>query len=109
MAHWAEIDENNIVIRVTVGDNNDPDEGYKWLIDNLGGRWIQTSYNNNFRKRYAGIGFTYDELNDVFISPSPYPSWVLNKSFDWVAPIPMPTEGSWLWDETSISWQERLK
>ena len=108
MAHWAEIDENNIVIRVTVGDNNDPDEGYQWLIDNLGGRWIQTSYNNNFRKRYAGTGFTYEEVNDVFISPSPYPSWVLNESFDWVTPIPMPKEGNWLWDETSISWQERL-
>jgi hypothetical protein len=107
MAHWAEIDENNVVLRVTVGDNNDPDEGYQWLIDNLGGRWIQTSYNNNFRKQYAGIGFTYDELNDVFISPSPYPSWVLNTLFDWVAPITMPTEGNWVWDEPSVSWQER--
>jgi hypothetical protein len=69
MAHWAEIDENNKVIRVTVGDNNDPagDEGYKWLIDNLGGRWVQTSYNNNFRGIFAGIGMTYDEVNDVFI------------------------------------------
>ena len=107
MAHWAEIDENNVVLRVTVGDNNDPDEGYQWLMDNLGGRWIQTSYNNNFRKQYAGIGFTYDELNDVFISPSPYPSWVLNTLFDWVAPITMPTEGNWVWDEPSVSWQER--
>jgi hypothetical protein len=69
MAHWAEIDENNKVIRVTVGDNNDPagDEGYQWLIDNLGGRWVQTSYNNNFRGIFAGIGMTYDEVNDVFI------------------------------------------
>ena len=106
MAHWAEIDENNVVLRVTVGDNNDPDEGYQWLMDNLGGRWVQTSYNNNFRKQYAGIGFTYDELNDVFISPSPYPSWVLNTLFDWVAPITMPTEGHWVWDEPSISWKE---
>jgi hypothetical protein len=106
MSHWAEIDENNIVIRVTVGDNNDLDEGYQWLIDNLGGRWIQTSYNNNFRKQYAGIGFTYDEINDVFISLSPYPSWVLDESFDWVAPIPMPTEGNWVWNELGLSWQE---
>ncbi len=69
MAHWAELDENNKVIRVTVGDNNDPagDEGYQWLIDNLGGRWVQTSYNNNFRGIFAGIGMTYDEVNDVFI------------------------------------------
>jgi hypothetical protein len=71
MSHWAEIDENNIVLRVTTGDNNDPagDEGYQWLIDNLGGTWIQTSYNNNFRGIYAGIGFIYDEENDVFINP----------------------------------------
>jgi hypothetical protein len=107
MSHWAEIDENNIVIRVTVGDNNDLDEGYQWLIDNLGGRWIQTSYNNNFRKQYAGIGFTYDEVNDVFISPSPYPSWILDESLNWVAPIPMPTEGNWVWNELELSWQER--
>jgi hypothetical protein len=72
MSHWAEIDSNNIVLRVTTGDNNDPagDEGYQWLIDNLGGTWIQTSYNNNFRGIYAGIGFIYDEENDVFINPS---------------------------------------
>jgi hypothetical protein len=71
MAHWAEIDENNIVLRITVGDNNDPagDEGYQWLMDNLGGRWIQTSYNANFRDKYAAIGDTYDEINDIFVSP----------------------------------------
>lgn len=71
MSHWAEIDENNKVIRVLVGDNNDPngDEGYQWLIDNLGGTWIQTSYNNNFRGIFAGVGYTYDPVKDVFISP----------------------------------------
>ncbi len=71
MSHWAELDENNVVLRVLVGDNNDPagDEGYQWLIDNLGGRWVQTSYNANFRGVYAGIGFTYDEANDVFVEP----------------------------------------
>ncbi len=73
MAHWAEIDNNNIVLRVLVGDNNDPngDEGYQWLIDNLGGTWIKTSYNGNIRKNYAGIGYTYDEARDAFIAPSP--------------------------------------
>jgi hypothetical protein len=73
MAHWAELDSDNKVIRVTVGDNNDPngDEGYKWLIDNLGGRWIKTSYNANFRGKFAGIGDTYDEVNDVFVTPEP--------------------------------------
>jgi hypothetical protein len=69
MSHWAELDENNVVLRVTVGDNNEPDEGYQWLIDNLGGRWVQTSYNANFRGKFAGIGDTYDEEQDLFVSP----------------------------------------
>ncbi len=73
MAHWAELDENNTVIRVTVGDNNDPagDEGYQWLLNNLGGTWVKTSYNGNIRKNYAGIGYTYDEARNAFISPKP--------------------------------------
>ena len=78
MAHWAEIDENNIVLRVTVGDNNEPDEGYQWLIDNLGGTWVKTSYNGNIRKNFAGIGFTYDEIRDAFIPPKPEGNWILN-------------------------------
>jgi hypothetical protein len=71
MSHWAEIDENSKVIRVLVGDNNDPngDEGYKWLIDNLGGTWIKTSYNGTIRYNYAGIGYTYDAIDDAFIAP----------------------------------------
>jgi hypothetical protein len=69
MAHWAELDENNVVIRVTVGDNNDPSEGYDWIIENLGGRWIQTSYNSSIRGKFAGVGDTYDERKDEFISP----------------------------------------
>lgn len=71
MAHWAEINEENIVIRVVVGDNNDPngDEGLQWILDNLGGTWIQTSYNGTIRKNFAGIGYTYDETLDAFIAP----------------------------------------
>ena len=71
MAHWAEIDENNKVLRVTVGDNNDPsgDEGYQWLINNLGGTWVKTSYNGNIRKNFAGIGYTYDQARNAFIAP----------------------------------------
>ncbi len=71
MAHWAEIDQNNVVLRVLVGDNNDlaGDEGYQWLINNLAGTWIKTSYNGNIRKNFAGIGFTYDEALDAFIPP----------------------------------------
>lgn len=76
MAHWAELDDDNKVLRVLVGDNNDPagDEGYSWLIENLGGTWIKTSYNaatNGFRKNYAGIGYTYDPIDDAFIAPMP--------------------------------------
>jgi hypothetical protein len=73
MSHWAELDQNNIVLRVTVGDNNDPngDEGYQWLMENLGGRWKQTSYKGSIRKNYAGIGYTYDEVRDAFIPPKP--------------------------------------
>lgn len=91
MAHWAELDENNVVLRVLVGSNEEPDEGYQWLIDNLGGRWVKTSYNTKggvhltggvpLRKNYAGVGFIYDEQKDAFIPPKPeskYPM-VLNE------------------------------
>ena len=73
MAHWAELDENNKVIRVLVGDNDDPagDEGYSWLVNNLGGTWIKTSYNGNIRYNYAGEGYTYDPVDDAFIAPVP--------------------------------------
>lgn len=85
MAHWAELDENNIVLRVTVGDNNDPDEGYQWLIDNLGGRWVKTSYNHNIRVRYAGIGMSYNEELDAFIYPQCHPEATLDEvTCDWV-------------------------
>jgi hypothetical protein len=74
MSHWAEVDSKNKVVRVLVGDNNDSngDEGYKWLIDNLGGTWIKTSYNaeiNGFRGKFAGIGDIYDADKDIFIAP----------------------------------------
>lgn len=73
MSHWAELDDTNTVIRVLVGDNNDPagDEGYSWLIENLGGTWIKTSYNGTIRYNYAGIGYTYDPIDDAFIAPAP--------------------------------------
>ena len=91
MAHWAELDDNNIVLRVLVGDNNDPagDEGYQWLIDNLGGRWIKTSYNGNIRYNYAGLGFTYDPIDDAFIAPIPcqHPELLLNDLKRWECAI----------------------
>ena len=80
MSHWAELDANNIVLRVTVGDNNEPDEGYQWLLDNLGGTWVQTSYNKRIRKNFAGIGFTYDEVRDAFIPPKCHEIAQLNET-----------------------------
>lgn len=106
MSHFAELDENNTVVRVLVGDNNAPNEGYDWLVNTLGGRWVQTSYNSNFRKNFAGIGFTYDEERDAFISPKPYDSWLLNEeTCRWEAPIPYPEDGDlYSWDEPSQQW-----
>jgi hypothetical protein len=89
MSHWAEIDNNNKVVRILVGDNNDPagDEGYQWLIDNLGGTWIKTSYNGNIRKNYAGIGYTYDEARDAFIAPEPINAIGFNEdTCRWIVP-----------------------
>lgn len=119
MAHWAEIDNNSVVLRIVVTSNDDPDEGYQWLLDNLGGTWIKTSYNTKagkhltlgtkevtlengntvvlpdlvesgkpqFRKNYAGIGFTYDPIRDAFIPPKP-------------------TEGDWILNEDTCLWEE---
>lgn len=110
MSHWAEIDKNNIVIRVLVGDNNDPngDEGYQWFVKNLGGTWIKTSYNGNIRKNYAGIGYTYDAGRDAFIPPKPFDSWVLNEdTCQWEAPVAYPTDGKlYLWNEETTQWIE---
>lgn len=88
MSHFAELDAENKVIRVLVGDNNDPngDEGYQWLIDNLGGTWVKTSYNGTIRYNYAGIGFTYDAEADAFIAPRPncgHKELFLNDKFKW--------------------------
>lgn len=85
MSHWAEIDEDNKVIRVLVGDNNEPDEGEE-TIKSLGGTWIKTSYNGNIRYNYAGIGYTYDPIDDAFIAPMPecgHESLLLNKKKQW--------------------------
>lgn len=79
MSYWAEIDKDNKVIRVTVGDNNEPDEGYQWLIDNLGGTWIKTSFNATIRKNFAGIGMIYDEVRDAFLWPQCHPVAILDE------------------------------
>lgn len=110
MSHFAQIDENNIVINVVVVPNDEEHRGQEFLSNDLGlgGRWIQTSYNNNIRNVYAGIGFTYDETRDIFISPKPFPSWVLDTEGYWEAPIPRPTTPNkdYGWDEENQTWIE---
>jgi len=88
MAHFAELDETNKVIRVLVTDNNDPngDEGYKFLLDTFGGTWVKTSYNGKIRYNYAGIGYTYDPIDDAFIPPMPecgHDELILNTEKRW--------------------------
>ena len=106
MSHFAEIDENNIVLRVLVGDNSLPDEGEAFM-NSLGGTWVKTSYNGNIRKNFAGIGYTYDAGRDAFISPKPYESWVLNEeTCQWESPVPYPTDGvMYQWDEETTDWK----
>ena len=109
MAHYAFLDYNNVVTEVITGINEtelieglDPET---WYGNFRGQVCKRTSYNNNIRKRYAAIGFYYDEEGDAFIGPQPYPSWSL-VDYEWQAPTPMPTEGRWYWDEDSLSWLE---
>ncbi len=107
MSHFAEIDKNNIVIRVLVGDNNAPNEGYDWFVENLGGSWIQTSYNSNFRNKFAAIGDMYDEELDAFIAPKPFDSWLLDETTcRWEAPVPYPEDGQqYQWNESIVNWE----
>lgn len=106
MSHWAEIDENNIVLRVLVGNNSEPDEGEAFM-NSLGGTCVKTSYNGNIRKNFAGIGYTYDTGRDAFIAPKPYESWVLNEeTCQWESPVPYPTDGvMYQWNEELADWQ----
>ena len=79
--------------------------GIEFCQNLLGGTWIQTSYNDNIRKHFAGIGFQYDSDADVFILPQPYPSWTLDENYDWQSPTPHPDDGQpYYWDEDSLSW-----
>lgn len=117
MAHFAELDENNVVKRVIVVGNADTSDangvekehiGAAFCERLLGGTWKQTSYNGNFRKRYAGIGYIYKADIDAFITPKPYPSWVLNnETAEWDPPVPHPTDGkAYTWVEATLEWKE---
>mgnify|MGYP003658072848 CR=1 FL=1 len=117
MAHFAEINEEGIVLRVTVVNNSDTATslgeevesiGAEFCKSLLGGTWKQTSYNNNIRYNYAGIGYRYDEEKDAFIAPQPYPSWELDENMRWEAPVEMPTDGEFYsWDEANLEWVKR--
>ena len=103
MAHFAEINSDNQVLRVIVVADEHETNGTEWCQNLLGGTWVQTSYNNRIRKQYAGIGFTYDPDADVFVAPQPYPSWTLDSNHDWQPPTPKP-EGDYSWNEEELEW-----
>jgi hypothetical protein len=110
MAHFVQIVDGVVVNGVVVHNNEllvdgveNEAKGKQFCNDLFGGEWIQTSYNNNFRKQYAGIGFTYDADADEFVAPQPYPSWSLDSSNDWQAPTPKPN-GDYLWNEQQLNW-----
>lgn len=108
MAHFAELDDNNLVIRVLVVSNELEQRGAEFLANDLGlgGKWIQTSYNAKFRKNFAGVGFYYDEELDAFIAPKPFDSWILdNETCQWKAPIPYPNDNLiYYWNEEKGEW-----
>jgi hypothetical protein len=113
MAHYAQLDGNNVVTQVIVIDNKDTADangvekeyiGAAFCERLFGGTWKQTSYNGNIRKNYAGIGYTYQADIDAFVAPKPYPSWSLDANAQWQAPVAMPTDGMYSWDEATQSW-----
>jgi hypothetical protein len=110
MAHYAFLNSENIVTEVITGiDETELIEGLNpetWYGNFRGQTCKRTSYNGNIRKQYAGIGYSYDPVADVFIASQPYLSWLLDDNFDWQPPTPRPTEGFWSWDEENLMWQQ---
>lgn len=117
MAHFAQLDDNNVVTQVIVVANEEllfegvenETQGVIFCRSLFGNdtKWVQTSYNGNIRKRYAGIGYTYDADKDAFIAPQPYPSWTLDENTDWQPPVAMPEDGkAYAWFEPNQEWIE---
>lgn len=117
MAHFAQLDENNVVTQVIVVANQEllldgvenETKGIMFCKSLLGEdtRWVQTSYNASIRKNYAGIGYTYDLINDWFVAPQPYASWQLDENAKWQAPVEYPTDDKrYAWDEATLAWIE---
>jgi hypothetical protein len=111
MAHFAQIDNNNIVVNVLSVSDEQQHRGQDFLANDLqlGGRWIQTSYHNNIRKTFAGLGYTYNEELDIFLPPKPYNSWILDsEKGEWTAPIPRPEDiigYANIWEEETQEWR----
>ena len=127
MAHFAELDETNVVKQVIVVHNNElldengnesEAKGTAFCKSLFGGNWIQTSYNGSIRKNFAGVGLVYDPVIDAFYAPQPFPSWTLDANAKWQSPVPMPVnpytpdqeqfwlEPEYLWDEATLNWIE---
>jgi hypothetical protein len=117
MAHFAQLDDNNVVTQVIVVANAEllldgvesEVKGISFCKSLFGEdtKWVQTSYNGNFRKNYAGIGYTYDASNDYFYAPQPFPSWTLDADAKWQSPVPYPTDHKlYTWNEATLSWDE---
>lgn len=110
MAHFAQIDSNNIVVNVLSVPDEQQHRGQEYLSDNLGlgGTWIQTSYNSNVRKRFAGIGYIYNQELDIFLPPKPYQSWIINsEKGEWESPVERPIENegqALIWNEENLTW-----
>lgn len=111
MAHFAELDKNNVVIQVIVVNNEDISEGVeeetgiKFCQDLLGGEWKQTSYNSRFRTRFAQPNGSYDPATDEFVEPQPNPSWTLDADNKWQPPTPQPEDGNYYaWNEEALAW-----
>jgi hypothetical protein len=112
MAHFAEIDENGVVLQVLVVPDEQEHRGQEFMADDLGlgGTWVQTSYNARIRKNYAGIGMIYDADRDAFIYEQPFASWILNEdTCKWEAPVPYPTDGVvYTWNEETTDWEATI-
>lgn len=116
MAHFARLDNNNVVVEVNVVDNavldplDEEGSGVAFLANWSGGHsyWKQCSYNGSIRGRFPGPGFRYDPDADVFVAVQPFPSWVLDSNCEWQPPTPKPAQDEWIWDEATLSWVQAI-
>lgn len=111
MAHFAQVDSTDTVIKIIVIPDEQEHFGQEYISNNLGlpGEWIQCSYNGSIRRRYPGKGYSYDRINDVFLEPRPAASWTLDEDFVWQPPTPKPDSNrNWYWDEATLQWRDQF-